>query len=274
MNPTTRFADPAPWRRPRDRRGRPRARGDCESSSAIVENAKSMPLSSSAIVVATRILELIDAAQTALPEELAACRAACSRTTRSCAPRAEYEAARAARRGTRAGRAHGEQRTEIAARPEGRGGADPRSTPRPRPGAVRHEAEDYVDRKLAGVRDRARPDDPHGPGRPRAPAPACLPTTADEESVDDDAGDPRVGVHPVRPGPVSRATPTRRGARLHRRGRGAPATARLEAPRFGSRESSTISPCRRRRFHEGASVVFDGVLEAVTEGDPRHRQRS
>ena len=112
----------------------------------VVENAKSMPLSSSAIVSREELLELIEAAQTALPEELARARRLLQDHD-ELRQRADYEASQLID-AARAQAAHLVSRTEVArqARSEAERillDADAEAR------RIRHEAEDYVDRKLA-----------------------------------------------------------------------------------------------------------------------------
>lgn len=112
----------------------------------VVENAKSMPLSSSAIVSREELLELIEAAQGALPPELARARRLLQ-DHEELRQRAEYESAQLID-AARAQAAHLASRTEVArqARAESeRVLLDADAEAR----RIRHEAEDYVDRKLA-----------------------------------------------------------------------------------------------------------------------------
>jgi cell division septum initiation protein DivIVA len=111
-----------------------------------IEKAKSMPLSSSAIIGREEVLEMLGAAQQALPDELQRARRVLQ----------DHEALRAAAQReagqlldeARSQAAHLVQRTEIvrqarheAERLIAEADADARR--------IRHEAEDYVDRKLA-----------------------------------------------------------------------------------------------------------------------------
>ena len=113
---------------------------------SVVENAKSMPLSSSAIVSREELIELIEAARRALPDELARARRMLQ-DHEELLQRADYEAAQLLD-AARAQAAHLVSRTEVArqARSEAERmllDADAESR------RIRHEAEDYVDRKLA-----------------------------------------------------------------------------------------------------------------------------
>ena len=141
----------------------------------VVEKAKSMPLSSSAIIARDEVLQLLDAARSALPGELQRARRVLQDRD-EVRQRAEREASELMDE-ARAQAAHMVQRTEVVrqarhvaerliedAEAEGR--------------KVRHEADDYVDRKLAAFeivldrtmrtvqagRDRLAvvPDDPGG----------------------------------------------------------------------------------------------------------------
>ena len=112
----------------------------------VVENAKSMPLSSSAIVSREELLELIEAAQTALPEELARARRLLQDHD-ELRQRADYEASQLID-AARAQAAHLVSRTEVARQARSKAerillDADAEAR------RIRHEAEDYVDRKLA-----------------------------------------------------------------------------------------------------------------------------
>ena len=138
------FADRGPWRDP--------ASGEVDIELvlhdlfSIVESAKSMPLSSSAIVSREELLELIEAAQHALPEELGRARRLLQDHD-ELRQRADYEAQQLVD-AARAQAAHLVSRTEVArqARAESERillDADAEAR------RVRHEAEDYVDRKLA-----------------------------------------------------------------------------------------------------------------------------
>lgn len=112
----------------------------------LVEHAKSMPLSSSAIISRDEVLELLSAALEALPGELQRARRLLqdSDDVRS---RAELEAGQLLDE-ARAQAAQMVQRTEVvrqARRQAERLVADAESEAR----RIRHEADDYVDRKLA-----------------------------------------------------------------------------------------------------------------------------
>ncbi|HUZ21075.1 MAG TPA: hypothetical protein VMU75_10955 [Acidimicrobiales bacterium] len=112
----------------------------------LVEHAKSMPLSSSAIISRDEVLELLAAALEALPGELQRARRLLqdSDDVRS---RAELEAGQLLDE-ARAQAAQMVQRTEVvrqARRQAERLVADAESEAR----RIRHEADDYVDRKLA-----------------------------------------------------------------------------------------------------------------------------
>jgi cell division septum initiation protein DivIVA len=113
---------------------------------AVVEKAKSMPLSSSAIIARDEVLQLLDAARAALPSELQRARRVLQDRD-EVRQRAEREASELIDE-ARAQAAHMVQRTEVVrqarhlaerlvedAEAEGR--------------KIRHEADDYVDRKLA-----------------------------------------------------------------------------------------------------------------------------
>jgi cell division septum initiation protein DivIVA len=111
-----------------------------------IERAKSMPLSSSAIIGREEVLELLGAAQQALPDELQRARRVLQdhEALRSSAQRESAQLLDEARSQA----AHLVQRTEIvrqarheAERLIAEADADARR--------IRHEAEDYVDRKLA-----------------------------------------------------------------------------------------------------------------------------
>jgi vacuolar-type H+-ATPase subunit H len=111
-----------------------------------IERAKSMPLSSSAIIGRDEVLELLGAAQQALPDELARARRVLQ-DHEALRATAQREAAQLLDE-ARAQAAHLVQRTEIVrqARHEAErlvAEADAESR------RIRHEAEDYVDRKLA-----------------------------------------------------------------------------------------------------------------------------
>jgi len=112
----------------------------------IVEHAKSMPLSSSAIIGRDEVLGLLDEARDALPAEF-------QRARRVLQDREEVRA-RAAREAdelldeARAQAAHMVQRTEIVRQAHNNAErilADAEAENR----RIRHEADDYVDRKLA-----------------------------------------------------------------------------------------------------------------------------
>lgn len=112
----------------------------------VVDHAKSMPLSSSALIQREEVLDLIDRARAALPIELQRARRLLQDRD-EVRQRAELEAAEIVD-AARAQAAHLVQRTEVVrqARHEAeRIVADADSEAR----RVRHEAEDYVDRKLA-----------------------------------------------------------------------------------------------------------------------------
>ena len=111
-----------------------------------VERAKSMPLSSSAIISRDEVLELLEAARAAVPDELQRARRMLldHDALRVAAERESVQLIDEAR----AQAAHLVQRTEIVrqARNEAeRLVADADADSR----RIRHEAEDYVDRKLA-----------------------------------------------------------------------------------------------------------------------------
>lgn len=117
-----------------------------EEIAAIVERAKSMPLSSSVIVSREELLELITVAKTALPAELSRARRLLQDHD-ELRLRAEQESEQLLE-AARAQAAHLVSRTEVArqARHDAErtildADADARR--------IRHEAEDYVDRKLA-----------------------------------------------------------------------------------------------------------------------------
>jgi vacuolar-type H+-ATPase subunit H len=152
-----------------------------------IEKAKSMPLSSSAIIGREEVLELLGAAQQALPDELQRARRVLQ----------DHEALRAAaqREATqlldeaRSQAAHLVQRTEIVrqARHEAeRLIADADTDSR----RIRHEAEDYVDRKLAAfeiVLDRTIRT--VQAGRERLTAPPPMVGTEPTSQVAEEAGD-------------------------------------------------------------------------------------
>jgi hypothetical protein len=113
---------------------------------ALIEHAKSMPLSSSAIIAREEVLELVNEARASLPSEL-------QRARHILQDRDEY-LARAAREAdellddARSQAAHIVQRTEIVRQARNHAErivADAESEGR----RIRHEADDYVDRKLA-----------------------------------------------------------------------------------------------------------------------------
>jgi cell division septum initiation protein DivIVA len=151
-----------------------------------IERAKSMPLSSSAIIGRDEVLELLGAAQQALPDELQRARRVLQ----------DHEALRAAAQReaaqlldeARSQAAHLVQRTEIvrqsrheAERLVAEADAESRR--------IRHEAEDYVDRKLAAfeiVLDRTIRTVQAGRERLTAP-PAAV--DAEETPANDESGD-------------------------------------------------------------------------------------
>jgi hypothetical protein len=151
-----------------------------------IEKAKSMPLSSSAIIGRDEVLELLGAAQQALPDELQRARRVLQ-DHEALRLVAEREAAQLLDE-ARSQAAHLVQRTEIvrqsrheAERLIAEADADARR--------IRHEAEDYVDRKLAAfeiVLDRTIRTVQAGRERLTAP-----PATAGVEPLPevDDAGD-------------------------------------------------------------------------------------
>jgi len=112
----------------------------------LIENAKSMPLSSSAIVQREELLEILNEARTALPDELGRAR----RILQD-----KDEVLSAARRESkellddaRAQAAHIVQRTEIVRQARNQAErivAEAEANGR----RIQHEADDYVDRKLA-----------------------------------------------------------------------------------------------------------------------------
>ena len=113
---------------------------------AIVEHAKSMPLSSSAIIARDEVLNLLDLARSALPSELQRARhvildreeirSSAEREAAEVLDQARAQAAYMVQRTVivRQARHHAERLVEDAE-------ADGRK--------IRHEADDYVDRKLA-----------------------------------------------------------------------------------------------------------------------------
>jgi F0F1-type ATP synthase membrane subunit b/b' len=138
------FDPPAPWRDTQT--GEVNIELVLDELMAVVENAKSMPLSSSAIVSREELIELIDASRSALPHELARARRMLQ-DHEELLQRADYEAAQLIE-AAKAQAAHLVSRTEVArhARSEAERlllDADAESR------RIRHEAEDYVDRKLA-----------------------------------------------------------------------------------------------------------------------------
>jgi cell division septum initiation protein DivIVA len=138
------FDSPVAWRDPQT--GEVNVELVLDQLMAVVENAKSMPLSSSAIVSREELIELIDAARSAMPHELARARRMLQ-DHEELLQRADYEAAQLIE-AARAQAAHLVSRTEVArhARSEvERVLLDADAEAR----RIRHEAEDYVDRKLA-----------------------------------------------------------------------------------------------------------------------------
>ena len=112
----------------------------------IVEHAKSMPLSSSALIARDEVLELIERVRAALPHEIQRARRLLQDRD-EVRGRAELEAGELLD-AARAQAAHLVQRSEVVrqARHEAeRVLADAESSAR----RIRHEADDYVDRKLA-----------------------------------------------------------------------------------------------------------------------------
>lgn len=112
----------------------------------VIEHAKSMPLSSSALIVRDEVLELVERARAALPHEIQRARRLLQDRD-EVRSRAELEAGEVLD-AARAQAAHLVQRSEVVrqARHEAdRVIADAESEAR----RVRHEADDYVDRKLA-----------------------------------------------------------------------------------------------------------------------------
>ena len=112
----------------------------------VIERAKSMPLSSSAIISRDEVLELLAVARESLPAELARARRVLldreellARAERECAQLLDEARAQAG---------HMVERTEIVRQARHQGErllADAESAGR----RTRHEADDYVDRKLA-----------------------------------------------------------------------------------------------------------------------------
>ena len=114
----------------------------------IITSAKSMPLSSSAIVTRDEVLDLLEAVRDELPEELRRARRLLKDHEELLAA-AETRGGRHRRRRQGPVRAHGPADRD---RPTGRapGSADRRGRRGRRRRQMRHEAEDYVDQKLAG----------------------------------------------------------------------------------------------------------------------------
>lgn len=113
---------------------------------SIVEKAKSMPLSSSAIIARDEVLGLLELARTALPAELQRARRVLQDRD-EVRMRAEREAAELLDE-ARAQAAHMVQRTEVVR--QARHQADRLIEDAESEGRkIRHEADDYVDRKLA-----------------------------------------------------------------------------------------------------------------------------
>ena len=113
---------------------------------AVVEKAKSMPLSSSAIIARDEVLELLDAARAALPSELQRARRMLQDRD-EVLQRAEREASELIDE-ARAQAVHMVQRTEVVR--QARHVADRLVEDAEAEGRkIRHEADDYVDRKLA-----------------------------------------------------------------------------------------------------------------------------
>jgi cell division septum initiation protein DivIVA len=138
------FDTPAPWRDPES--GEVDIELVLNELIVMVESAKSMPLSSSAIVPRDELIELIDAARSALPGELARSRRMLQDFD-ELRQRAEYEAAQLLE-AAKAQAAHLVSRTEVARQAKNEAerlvlDADAEAR------RIRHEAEDYVDRKLA-----------------------------------------------------------------------------------------------------------------------------
>jgi cell division septum initiation protein DivIVA len=138
------FDSPAPWRDP--------ATGEVDIELVLnelivmVESAKSMPLSSSAIVPRDELIVLIDAARSALPNELARSRRMLQDFD-ELKSRADYEASQLLE-AAKAQAAHLVSRTEVARQAKNEAERmilDAEAEAR----RIRHEAEDYVDRKLA-----------------------------------------------------------------------------------------------------------------------------
>jgi cell division septum initiation protein DivIVA len=113
---------------------------------SIVEKAKSMPLSSSAIIPRDEVLELLETARAALPAELQRARRVLMDRDEVRA-HADREAAELLDE-ARAQAAHMVQRTEVVR--QARHHADRLIEDAESEGRkIRHEADDYVDRKLA-----------------------------------------------------------------------------------------------------------------------------
>lgn len=113
---------------------------------AVVEHAKAMPLSSSAIIARDEVLDLLHEALAALPVELQRARRLLQDRD-EVRSRAELEAAELLDE-ARAQAAHLVQRTEVVRQARNQAErivADAHSEAR----RIRHEADDYVDRKLA-----------------------------------------------------------------------------------------------------------------------------
>jgi cell division septum initiation protein DivIVA len=135
---------PAPWRDPDT--GEVDIELVLNELIVMVESAKSMPLSSSAIVPRDDLIELIDAARSALPNELARSRRVLQDFD-ELQERAKYEASELLE-AAKAQAAHLVSRTEVARQAKSEAerlvlDADAEAR------RIRHEAEDYVDRKLA-----------------------------------------------------------------------------------------------------------------------------
>jgi len=124
----------------------PGVAGILEELVALIERAKSMPLSSSAIIARDEVLGLLGEAIAELPGELARARRLLQDRDEVRA-RAELEAAELLDE-ARAQAAHLVQRTEVVRQARNHAErlvADAQSEGR----RIRHEADDYVDRKLA-----------------------------------------------------------------------------------------------------------------------------
>jgi cell division septum initiation protein DivIVA len=177
------FAQPVSWRDP--------ATGEVDIELVLnelivmVESAKSMPLSSSAIVPRDELIVLIDAARSALPGELARSRRILQ-DFEELKSRADYEASQLLE-AAKAQAAHLVSRTEVARQAKSEAERmilDAEAEAR----RIRHEAEDYVDRKLASfeiVLDRTIRTVQAGRERlTGAPAAAASePTEAEETAV-------------------------------------------------------------------------------------------